>query len=124
MPKMVILIKKKPGMSREDFINHYETSHAVLGKRLLGHLWTKYVRNYPVSLMAYQPEENSVDDTYDAVTETWTDKRLVVELNTPLMSDVPIAYAYGNRPVEFRKSLIRTDAYAYRNAIGGEIRVD
>ena len=55
MLKMVILIKKKPGMSREDFINHYETSHAVIGKRLLGQLWTKYVRNYPMSLMEYQP---------------------------------------------------------------------
>lgn len=71
MPKMVIFIRKKKGMSREDFIQHYETSHAVIGKRLLGHLWTKYVRNYPVSLMEYQPEENSVDDSYDAITEIW-----------------------------------------------------
>lgn len=71
MLKMVILIKKKPGMSREDFIHHYETSHAVLGKRLLGHLWTKYVRNYPLSLMEYQPEENTIDDSYDAITEIW-----------------------------------------------------
>jgi hypothetical protein len=69
--KIVILIKKKPGMSREAFINHYETSHSVIGKRLLGHLWTKYVRNYPKGLMDYQPEQNSVDDSYDAVTEIW-----------------------------------------------------
>jgi len=70
-PKMIILIQKKKGMSREDFIHHYETSHSVIGRRLLGHLWTKYVRNYPLSLMEYQPEENSVDDSYDAVTEIW-----------------------------------------------------
>lgn len=70
-PKMIIFIKKKNGMSREDFIHHYETSHSVIGKRLLGHLWAKYVRNYPVGLMEYQPEENSVDDSYDAVTEIW-----------------------------------------------------
>lgn len=70
-PKMIILIQKKKGMSREDFIHHYETSHSVIGRRLLGHLWTKYVRNYPISLMEYQPEENSVDDSYDAVTEIW-----------------------------------------------------
>jgi hypothetical protein len=69
--KIVILIKKKTGMSREAFIQHYETSHAVIGKRLLGHLWAKYVRNYPKALMAYQPEENSVEDSYDAVTEIW-----------------------------------------------------
>ncbi|WP_156681293.1 EthD domain-containing protein [Sphingomonas profundi] len=69
--KIVILIKKKAGMSREDFIRHYETSHAVIGKRMLGHLWTRYVRNYPQSLMEYQPEANSIDDSYDAVTEIW-----------------------------------------------------
>lgn len=79
MPKIVILIKKKPGMSREDFIHHYETSHAVIGKRLLGHLWTKYVRNYPVSLMEYQPEDNSVEDSYDAVTEIWLKDQAAVE---------------------------------------------
>lgn len=78
-PKMVILIQKKKGMSREDFIHHYETSHAVIGKRLLGHLWTKYVRNYPLSLMEYQPEENSVDDSYDAITEIWIKDEAAVE---------------------------------------------
>lgn len=79
MLKMIILIKKKPGMSREDFINHYETSHAVIGKRLLGHLWTKYVRNYPLSLMEYQPEDNSIDDSYDAVTEIWFKDQAAVD---------------------------------------------
>jgi len=79
MLKMVILIKKKPGMSREDFINHYETSHAVIGKRLLGHLWTKYVRNYPMSLMEYQPEDNSIEDSYDAVTEIWFKDQAAVD---------------------------------------------
>lgn len=71
MIKLVILIKKKKGMSREDFIHHYETSHSIIGRRLTGHLMQKYVRNYPKTLMAYQPEENSVDDSYDAVTEVW-----------------------------------------------------
>lgn len=79
MLKMIIFIKKKKGMSREDFIHHYETSHAVIGKRLLGHLWEKYVRNYPLSLMEYQPEDNSVDDTYDAVTEIWFKDQAAVD---------------------------------------------
>jgi hypothetical protein len=79
MMKIVILIKKKPGMSREDFIHHYETSHAVIGKRLLGHLWVKYVRNYPKGLMEYQPEETSVDDSYDAVTEIWLKDEAAME---------------------------------------------
>jgi hypothetical protein len=85
--KIVILIKRKPGMSREDFINHYETSHALIGKRLLGHLWTKYVRNYPKALMEYQPEENSVDDSYDAVTEIWLKDEAALEEMGRIIND-------------------------------------
>lgn len=65
-----------------------------------------------------------LDRMHGALANEWSAERLGVELNTPLLSVVRIAYAFGNRPVEFRKSLIRTDAYEYRNAIGGEIRVD
>lgn len=79
MFKIVILIKKKNGMSREDFIHHYETSHSVIGKRLLGHLWVKYVRNYPRGLMEHQPEDTSVDDSYDAVTEIWLKDEAAME---------------------------------------------
>lgn len=71
MPKLIILIKRKPGMSREDFIAHYENVHAQFGKRTQGHLWDKYVRNYTKSLMEYQPEDNDADDSYDAITEIW-----------------------------------------------------
>jgi len=73
MKKIVILIKKKRGMSRDDFIKHYETVHAVeFGKKLLGHLFERYVRNYPQGLMDYQPEKPTLDDgSYDAITEIW-----------------------------------------------------
>jgi hypothetical protein len=70
--KIVILMKKKPGMSREDFIHHYETVHAVeFGKKLLGHLFARYVRNYPKRLVEYQPEDPCLEGNYDAVTEIW-----------------------------------------------------
>lgn len=69
MPKVVILIKKKPGMSREAFIEYYERSHVVLAKRLLGHLMTKYERNYPQALLNYHPEDYDIEESYDAVTE-------------------------------------------------------
>lgn len=69
MPKVVILIKKNPAMSREEFIEYYERSHVVLAKRLLGHLMTRYVRNYPHTLINYHPEDYDVADSYDAVTE-------------------------------------------------------
>lgn len=55
---------------------------------------------------------------------SWSAERLGVTPGTSLLSVLRIAYAFGNKPVEFRKSLIRTDAYEYRNAIGGEFRVE
>lgn len=79
MLKMVILIRKKKGMSREDFITYYENQHSALGKRLVGHLWTRYVRNYPKALMEYQPEETNIDDSYDAITEIWFKDQAAVD---------------------------------------------
>ncbi|MBY0531251.1 MAG: GntR family transcriptional regulator [Xanthobacteraceae bacterium] len=65
-----------------------------------------------------------LDRMNSVLANEWSAKRLGVAVNSPLLSVIRIAYAFGNRPVEFRKSVIRTDAYEYRNAIGGEIRVD
>jgi len=45
MIKMVILLSRKPGMSREDFIRHYETVHAVLAVKLVPGM-TDYRRNF------------------------------------------------------------------------------
>jgi len=42
--KMVLLLKRKPGITAEEFKNHYESSHAPLATRLL-HFGT-YKRNY------------------------------------------------------------------------------
>jgi len=65
----MILIKKNPAMSREEFIEYYERSHVVLAKRLLGHLMVSYTRNYPHTMINYHPEDYDIEDDYDAVTE-------------------------------------------------------
>lgn len=69
MAKLIICIKKKPGMARDEFIEYYERSHVVLAKRLLGHLMESYTRNYPRDLLNYHPEEYDVAESYDAITE-------------------------------------------------------
>ena len=45
MIKIVILLKRKPGMSRADFIRHYETVHAVLAVKLVPGM-IDYRRNF------------------------------------------------------------------------------
>lgn len=68
-PKIMILIKKKPELTRSEFIEYYERSHVVLAKRLFGHLMVRYVRNYPYQLLKNHPEDYDLAETYDAVTE-------------------------------------------------------
>jgi hypothetical protein len=40
------LLRRKPGISFEQFREHYENSHAVLGEKYFGHLMLAYRRNY------------------------------------------------------------------------------
>ena len=40
------LLRRKPGITFEQFRKHYETSHAILGERYFGHLMLAYRRNY------------------------------------------------------------------------------
>jgi len=65
MIKTIALIKRKPGMSSEDFVKYYEEHHAPLA---LKHLtFSKYVRNYPVAM----PGTDQPD--FDCITEFWFD---------------------------------------------------
>ena len=66
MIKSIALISKKPGLSQEEFIKHYEEVHAPLA---LKHLPTfrKYVRNYIIAFPG-TPEPD-----FDCVTEFWFD---------------------------------------------------
>ena len=46
MIKVVTLLTRKPGMSREAFIEHYETHHRKIGEKYLGGFAVKYQRRY------------------------------------------------------------------------------
>ena len=64
MIKSMTLIKRKPGLSREEFVKHYEEVHALLA---LKHFPTfkRYVRNYIIAL----PGTEELD--FDCITEIW-----------------------------------------------------
>ncbi|NWK97389.1 hypothetical protein DM806_17295 [Sphingobium lactosutens] len=44
--RMIVLARRKPGLSPADFRAGYEGSHSRIAVRLFGHLWTAYSRNY------------------------------------------------------------------------------
>jgi len=66
MIKSIALIKRKPGLSREEFIKHYEEVHAPLA---LKHFPTfkRYVRNYVITVPGTEEPD------FDCITEFWFD---------------------------------------------------
>jgi hypothetical protein len=70
MITLVLLLKRKRGMSKEQFRHHYETSHVALAKKYFGHLFLDYRRHYVESGLV--DDGASLTDTsdaeYDAVT--------------------------------------------------------
>jgi len=63
MVKEMLLIRRKPGMSREDFIKHYEEVHAPLILRMCPYV-KKYARNYVQSGVMGEAG-------FDCITEVW-----------------------------------------------------
>lgn len=76
MIRVMWLLRRRPDISFEQFRDHYENSHAVLGAKYLGHLLLAYRRNYALpaeaaagdgSLMRKVLSSKAWD--YDCITE-------------------------------------------------------
>lgn len=63
MIKGMSFIKRKQGLSREEFIKHYEEEHAPLAMKHFP--FKKYVRNYIANI----PGVEELD--FDCITEVW-----------------------------------------------------
>ena len=61
---LVSLLKRRAGMSREAFVDHYETRHRLIGEQVLGGWATCYVRRH---LQPVAGDER--DHDYDVVLE-------------------------------------------------------
>jgi len=69
MIKLVTLLTKKPGLSREAFIEHYETHHKKIGEKYLSGYAVKYQRRYlqVADSANHAPEELP----FDVLMEIW-----------------------------------------------------
>jgi hypothetical protein len=76
--KVIVLLKRKPGMTPEAFRHAYETGHARLAVKLFGHLWIAYRRHYLGSANSFvdvkgAPAVGSIAETsaapFDVITE-------------------------------------------------------
>ena len=71
MYKILILLKRKAGTTREEFKAHYEQHHVPMGVRILrGNV--KYQRRYLSETYLSNPlSESPIEGEFDAVTEIW-----------------------------------------------------
>ena len=69
MIKVVTLLTRKPGTSREAFIEHYETHHRKIGEKYLSGFATKYQRRYVQS--AGFREQDGDAPPFDVLMEIW-----------------------------------------------------
>ena len=77
MKKLILFVKRKPGLTHEQFRAHYENTHAPLAKSRLAPQWlVRYERNF-LTPMAGQPEP-----PYDCVTEFWFADQAAMEAST------------------------------------------
>jgi uncharacterized protein (TIGR02118 family) len=83
MFKMIILAKRKKGMSLEAFREYYETRHAPLAMSLAPEPVARYVRNY------LTPVADGAEPPYDVVTETWFESEAQYRRNFAALAAAP-----------------------------------
>ena len=69
MIRVVTLLTRKPGMSREAFIEHYETHHRKIGEKYLSGFAVKYQRRYLQSA-GFRGQEGATLP-FDVLMEIW-----------------------------------------------------
>ena len=71
MIKMIVLLKRRPGMTRDAFIARYEGGHAPLAEKHVGGA-ARYVRRYLEPLPSLFTGEVA-EPEHDVITELWFD---------------------------------------------------
>ena len=68
MVKLVALLKRKPGITRDEFAKRWVNSHAPLAAKMPG------LRGYRINIAtARQPDETGPEPPYDGTAELWWD---------------------------------------------------
>lgn len=70
MIKVIGLMKRREGMSTQEFRDYYENHHRLLGEQFVGQFACKYVRKY-LSPMADDTYGLEREPAFDCVMELW-----------------------------------------------------
>ena len=69
MIKLITLLTRKVGLTREAFIEHYETHHRKIGEKYLGGYAAKYQRRY--IRVAESSNHAPLELPFDVLMEIW-----------------------------------------------------
>ncbi|MGE4429701.1 MAG: EthD domain-containing protein [Sphingobium sp.] len=99
MFKAIVMIKRKPGTSHEDFVKYYEEFHSVLGASKVPNL-KKYIRHHiePYGDGTYTLE---TDAPYDVITEIWFDDEEDFNQGMAYLSDPAAAAEIAQDELKF-----------------------
>ena len=72
--KRIIMVRRKAGLSPEQFRDGYENSHSRIAVELFGHLWLDYRRNYLTGGRSFEPGDHGGEGGpeeigFDAISE-------------------------------------------------------
>jgi EthD domain len=73
MEKLILCVKRKPGLTQEQFRAHYESTHAPLAWSSLQPWLVRYTRNF------LKPLPGQDEPPWDCVTEFWFTDRAALE---------------------------------------------
>ncbi len=69
MIKLISPMKRRPGISIEEFREYYEKKHRVIGEKYLAGFATKYMRRFTNSLPDHSGKVR--DPEFDVILEVW-----------------------------------------------------
>lgn len=107
MIKVVTLLTRKSGMSREAFIGHYETHHRKIGEKYLSGFAAKYQRRYLRS--AGFREQEREEPPFDVLMEIWYPDQATLDAALAVLStDEAQAEIAADEERLFDRELIRS----------------
>jgi EthD domain len=71
MYKLVVLVKRKPGLTRQQFKDYFETKHVKFGEKYLPPYCTKYIRRYLIPQANPMTPNQPPHPDFDALVELW-----------------------------------------------------
>jgi len=120
MYTVIWCLRRKPGITFEQFRDHYENSHAVLGAKYFGHLMSRYTRNYNLCRAEGAGGGFATLD-YDCVTEWVMHDEAAFDESMRILADPVIGKIFHDDEEHFlhRESVVLVRCDSRESASGG-----